>query len=449
LNDFHGIPFTQADVDFAIPYLDEDIPLFLDPFLLWKSPALQDQSLHTAMVNSFNHLGAQVQKGEGGQAEELLIRLSECNAVGFGASKTRQGKPIGRGTAQTILTLFESIPQVRKSGFVHFEEIQLLVDGIARDRISDIACNFLSSWLVDYTIQECQRLGIPLAECETSIYDYTKHSMGHKTVSLPVLADGKSPILLVPKRWLRRSPWIGYDHYFQAHFPSVDDAVDIAKRGRVGVLTYNRDNYGQVESYVRAREREQSDCANDPLFSSIPVTSAKRKMAAIRKLPTGKTDNADRKYEDTMCQLMASLLYPHLDFAAEQSRIDSGSQIRDLIFYSNRSQDFLRDIHDEYDCRQMVFELKNVKAVEREHINQLNRYLKDQFGRFGVILTRNRPPRNIVQNTIDLWSGQRRCILILDDTDVALMVQLYESRQRLPVEVLKKKYIEFTRACPG
>lgn len=57
LNDFHNLPFTQDEVDFAIPFLDEDIPLYVDPFLLWKSPSLQDNSLHTAIVNSFNHIG--------------------------------------------------------------------------------------------------------------------------------------------------------------------------------------------------------------------------------------------------------------------------------------------------------------------------------------------------------------------------------------------------------
>ena len=56
LNDYFDLPFTQEEVDFAIPYLDEDIPLYFDPFLLWRSPSLQDQSLHTSLINSFNHL---------------------------------------------------------------------------------------------------------------------------------------------------------------------------------------------------------------------------------------------------------------------------------------------------------------------------------------------------------------------------------------------------------
>ena len=150
-----------------------------------------------------------------------------------------------------------------------------------------------------------------------------------------------------------------------------------------------------------------------------------------------------------MGQVLTSLLYPHLDFAAEQSRIESGTQIRDIIFYNNTSTDFLSDIYKTYDCKQIVVELKNVQTIEREHINQLNRYMSDSFGRFGIIFTRNKPPKNIMQNTIDLWSGQRRCILILDDNDLSLMETCESGKQRFPIEVLKKKYIEFKNECPN
>jgi len=95
-----------------------------------------------------------------------------------------------------------------------------------------------------------------------------------------------------------------------------------------------------------------------------------------------------------------------------------------------------------------VFELKNVKSIEREHLTQLNRYMANDFGGFGILVTRNPLPKAMFKNTIDLWSGQRRCIIALDDTDIRLMVSDYENKQRLPIEVLNKKYIEFIRACP-
>jgi hypothetical protein len=94
-------------------------------------------------------------------------------------------------------------------------------------------------------------------------------------------------------------------------------------------------------------------------------------------------------------------------------------------------------------------ELKNVQAIEREHIYQINRYLVNEFGAFGVLVTRHPLSRAMFANTIELWSGQRRCIISLTDADLELMVELFESRQREPIDVLKRSYIDFRRKCPS
>ena len=130
LNDFFDLPFRQEDVDFVIPFIDEDIPFYIDPFLLWKSPSQQDNSLHLNLVNSFNFLGHQYLKGDTG-CIDTLINCSECNEIGLGTSKSKTGKRIGQKTANEILGLYKDIPQISKSGFLHFEEIQLFIDNIA------------------------------------------------------------------------------------------------------------------------------------------------------------------------------------------------------------------------------------------------------------------------------------------------------------------------------
>lgn len=447
LNDYYNLPFTQEEVDFAIPFLDEDIPLYVDPFLLWKSPSLQDNSLHTAVVNSFNQLGYLLQKGNEKEAIEILIHASECNEAGLGTSKTRIGARIGKKTAQSILTLFNDVPQINKNGFVHFEEIQLFVDQISRDRISDISCNFLKSFLIDYTMSECETHSIPMTKIKLGdIYDYKKNKFVEEHVYLPINPETKQPIILMPKRWLRYLPWINYEDYYKDYFVKE---INKDETSRVKILNFNRQNYDIVRAYIASKERSQADCKNDPLFSPIPISSAKRKLSTILKLPSGRTDNSDKKYEEHIVQLMASLLYPNLDFAAAQSRTESGVLIRDLIFYNNKSFDFLEEIYDKYGSYQIVMELKNVAKVEREHIFQLNRYLNEQFGRFGIIITRNPLPKSVFKNTIDLWSGQRKCIIVLTDQDIEMMVSVFESKQRLPLEVIKKKYIEFIRSCPS
>ena len=52
------------------------------------------------------------------------------------------------------------------------------------------------------------------------------------------------------------------------------------------------------------------------------------------------------------------------------------------------------------------------------------------------------------KNTVDLWSGQRKAIISLTDQDIEQMVDVFESKQRSPLDVVKKKYFEFEKALP-
>lgn len=450
LTDYHNILSPQAALDFAIPFLDEDVPLYVDPFMLWRSPSHQDQALHTSLINAFNHLGGLVAKGEEQRAIAALMAASECDEVGLGSSATRHGKRIGEGKAKEIVALFKRIPHYAQAGFRHFEEIQFFVDGISKDRISDISCSFLKSFLIDFTIQQCDKLGIPRWASDIAyVYDYRKNAFEtQRGIELPINPNDGAPIIFVPKRWLRFVPWLSYDDYFQNYCPQDEVSHRPEELTRVEVLEYNRDHYGVVDEYIKTKERTFEDCHNDPLFSQIPVTSAKRKLALITKLPTGKNDGSDRKYEEALGQLLPSLLYPKLDFAQEQARTDSGVSIRDLIFYNTGATPFLSDMYKSYSSRQITMELKNVAAIERLHVDQLNRYLADELGKFGLFITRNPLKRAEVKRVIDLWSGQRKAIITLTDADIAQMVELFESKQRDPLDVIVKKYSEFRTQCP-
>lgn len=449
LNDYHEIPLLQQEADFAIPFIDEDIPLYVDPFLMWKSPSQMDNGLHQSIIESFNYIGFLVNKGLEKEARDMLIISSECEAVGLGTSKNKKGLRIGNKVANEIISLFKKIRQLNTNGFSHIEEVQLLVDKVAKDRISDIACSLMSSFLIDYTQQNCNSIGIPMEKITIdNIYNVKLHSYKKEEVYLPINPISKEPIFFVPKRWLRFTPWISQDDYYSNYYSENVDK-DFFFKERIKILMYNRDHFDMVENYILQKERTFVDCKNDPLFMQLPITSAKRKINEISKLPTGKIDNSDKKYEEYLVQLLASLLYPHLDFAEAQCRTESGAQIRDLIFYNNQSIPLFKDLYQAYGSKQIVFELKNVKELNRDNVNQLNRYLNDTLGKFGVFVTRNNPPRSIQKHLIDLWSGQRKCILVLTDSDLQLMTDIFENKQRYPYDVINKKYREFLRMCPS
>jgi hypothetical protein len=450
LTDHHGIFVAQERLDFVIPFVSEDLPLYVDPFLMWRSPSQQDQSLHESLIGAFNHLGILARNGKEDDALNTLIACSECDEVGLGNSSKRKGKRISKQQAKHILDLFQQLPHYANAGCQHMEEIQLYVDGISKDRVSDFACNFTKSFLIDFTMDQCEKLGIPMADVDIgSVYSQRDRRFKSAGIlKLPVNPQSNGPIIFVPKRWLRYVPWINYEEYYRAYCPQDDIAHEGEALDHVKVLQYNRENYGVVEAYVREKERSFADCANDPLFRQIPILSAKRHLTRLKGLPTGTTDHADKEYEHIMEALLPSLLYPHCDFATAQSRTDSGVSIRDLVFYNNRDHPFLAEIFADYGARQLVFEMKNVHEVQSEHIDQLNRYLAPELGKFGVLITRHELKRARLKQTIDLWSGQRKAIIVLTDDDIGTMVELLESKQRIPLDVLKKKHFLFRQACP-
>jgi hypothetical protein len=213
------------------------------------------------------------------------------------------------------------------------------------------------------------------------------------------------------------------------------------------VLAHNRRSFIAVERYVDERERQAPKCKPAPLFDPLKLPTLQKKLAQLRAIPTGKNEGSDKRYEELAYELLTSLLYPELEFAASQVRTASGAHIRDVVFYNDGKDEFLQDMRSRYDARQVVFELKNVASLSGENVNQLYRYLDAEFGRFGVLVTRNPLPRAVRTNLIDLHSSKRCIILCLDDSDLDLMVSLLASDHR-PSDALKKRYIEFTRLLP-
>jgi hypothetical protein len=158
--------------------------LYVDPFLLWRSPSYQDKALHNAVLNSFNNLGYLAKSGKTAEAREQLIIASECDEVGLGVSTKRTGTRIGEKQATHILDVFAYVPEYDRRGFTHFEEIQFFVDGIAKDRVSDFACSFMKSFLIDFTIDQCEQHGIPVAACTVEhVYDLENASSSTESSS--------------------------------------------------------------------------------------------------------------------------------------------------------------------------------------------------------------------------------------------------------------------------
>ena len=84
----------------------------------------------------------------------------------------------------------------------------------------------------------------------------------------------------------------------------------------------------------------------------------------------------------------------------ESVRTISGAHIRDLIFYNDAKTEFWKDIRDR--SRRQPVRIEKRGLLNSEHVNQLFRYLDDEFGRFGILVTRNPTPKALERNLVDL-----------------------------------------------
>jgi hypothetical protein len=451
LSDVFGLVIRQDQVDFVVPHLREDLPLAVDPFLLWKSDRAEYQELHRVLLGFVEQVRAHALAGRIGAAHRLLAEVREPVELGLGyATGTKRGSAIGPMLSAAIIDTFRQVPQLQDTGLDHLEILALLVPKVAEDRISDLTASVIKRWLAGFTTDRCRELGIPVQRYRLIGWDGDQLDWRPFEAQLPYNPTEGSPILLAPLDLLRRLPWINYADYYKSTYSRL--VLPAARLGRSApkqeVLAFNRAHYEVIRGYVRSREEQADDCKPDPLFVPLRLDTLKRKASQLHSLPTGRADNADKQFEALAFDLLTSLLYPELDLAGSQVRTISGAHIRDIIFHNDGKAPWLLDLRDLYKARQVVIELKNVPALETEQVNQLYRYLDGrEMGSFGMLLARNPPPRNVQRNIIDLYSSKRVAVVCLDDSDVELMVQLLDSGRR-PVEAFRKKYVEFTRRLP-
>lgn len=451
LIDGFRLRFNQDDVPFAVPHLKEDLPFAVDPFLFWKSDNAEYRDLHVQLTSFLNRVVKLEADGLRSEARRLLLGCSEARELGLGYGRgTKAGTAFGPKLVESALDVLGSIPQVAAEGLSHIEVLGLLVPLVAEDRLSDLAASVLKRFFIDYTREHASNCGIPMRRFALdSVWDWERNIWKSELTELPYNPIDESPILLAPLELLRHLPWINYEDYYRSAYSRVVLPPTRAsqRRPKTAVLDYNRRNFVSVERYIEQKEREAPACQPDPLFRPLGLPTLRKKIADLQKLPTGRDAGADKKFENLAYDVLASLLYPELEFAESQVRTVSGAHIRDIIFYNDGKNAFLKDLRERFAARQLVFELKNVASLTGEHVNQLYRYLDAEFGNIGFLVTRRPLPRAVKRNVVDLHSSKRCVVIALDESDLQLMVNLLDSGRR-PIEAVKKKYVEFTRWLP-
>jgi hypothetical protein len=435
---------SQYDVDFVIPRLGVDIPVGIDPFLLYKSRDPEYRKMHSQLLDAF-HLGiAAVRQNKRGEARRIFD-FPEVSAIGMGYTVGgKRGSGVGTYLAGLIVDTVVGSPNLQERGIRHIEEMQLLSAGIGADRVSDIAANILKSFLIEYTQRQCAIWSIPLKSGVPveHIYDAVNREWIDSYTDLPVSPVDGAPILLVPRRIVRTLPWINYDDFFRTEFKAYLAAKRQAYRqsspasnatentptskSKPQVVTVTRSDLTVVERYVKARERQAADArpALDYMDGDVckEVEVLKAKLAAIR--PGREEAGA---YQKLVLEILNFLFNPELIDGTPEVRTIDGTERRDIIFTNDSDESFWDYVRTSHDGVIVMFETKNMDELGMPEINQTATYLGDRIGRMGIIVTRRPPGENIVRKIFSVWNDSasaRKIILTLCDGELRELLDL-------------------------
>jgi hypothetical protein len=137
--------------------LVNDLPLFIDPFLLFNSERGEYQALHIQIINYLRFLRDRA--GEGLISEGLLLNWFmfpeiKQNWLGFslvGNSGSGLGIDFARALYRNLGTILSGFGSEKVTRDSHLEKLCLIKDGVGRDNISDFTTNLIKDYLLEYT----------------------------------------------------------------------------------------------------------------------------------------------------------------------------------------------------------------------------------------------------------------------------------------------------------
>lgn len=450
---------SQFDVDFVIPRIGVDLPLGIDPFLLFKSRNTTFSALHETILTAFNTAVDALRRGDVATAK-YLFDFPEVSEIGLGyTQKGKRGSGVGSYLSRLIIETLNESPALMERGIRHVEEMQLVSVGIAADRTSDIAANLIKQSLVDYTQKQCALWDIPLHSGVpiNHIFDPERLEWYDDYMDLPISPVDNSPIILVPRRIVRALPWINYDDYFRMEFSAylrakrakrqnqiLSQATPSRKYSKEEITAVTRLEIERIDRYVNLKEEtaSQAQPSVNYLIDSNRCPEANRLKRELEQITPG-TAHAYR-YQHTVLEILNHLFSPELiDGEIEVKTVD-GTERRDIIFTNDSDQSFWNYVRQEHSAFLIMFETKNTSSLETAHFNQTATYLGDRLGRLGFIVTRNSTTSVNQKKAFSIYndSQPRKIILVLSDQDLIEMLDM-KCRGQNPMRFIQKNYRHF------
>jgi hypothetical protein len=137
--------------------LVNDLPLFIDPFLLYDSKDSTFQALHDQIIDYLCFLrdrAVERELSEGEISHWFLFKEVRQNWLGFslqGNRGTGLGADFAKALSANLRVVFSDFGSTGITASAHMEKLGLLNGGVGRDHLSDFTTNLIKHFLCEYT----------------------------------------------------------------------------------------------------------------------------------------------------------------------------------------------------------------------------------------------------------------------------------------------------------
>lgn len=153
---FHVSPDVMDEYGAFNVSVVSDLPLFIDPFLLFNSEKETYQALHESIIEYLRFLKAKANLNLTTGLIDSWYRFPEVrqNWLGFvqdGNAGHGLGRAFARDLNAALVSLLPDFGSEILTESTHLEKLALIRPGVGRDTISDFTTNLIKHYLCDYT----------------------------------------------------------------------------------------------------------------------------------------------------------------------------------------------------------------------------------------------------------------------------------------------------------
>ncbi|MGB5083978.1 MAG: hypothetical protein WBO09_05080 [Methylocystis silviterrae] len=465
-SEFFSLNQSQYELDFVDINNRRDTPVYVDPYAIEVADDIWAATASEYIRGFFKEVLDALRANNIPRAAFLMSNLHEPSETFLGVSREEpRGRGVGAGQAQQLLRAIQKSKAFRSGILSDLSEMSLYVEGVARDKISDLTTNILRGLLAEYTRQQCELHAIPIGPYSgPPLWNASKQSWVSKQIMLPRIED--MPVLLVPKYIVRRNLSLESQEFYNKqitdflvaeHLKANDSLVHILKTTNERKVYKGdvRDRHPMskkfiadmviahpelLEMYKGLAKTHKSLIVFEEEAPSL--TSVCANLASVfSTIPKGPAYAT--KYHDLVLGALTALFHPDLIQPRKEWEIHDGRKRIDIVITNAGDKGFFAQRRDDprTGANVVIVECKNYSNdIANKEIDQLIGRFDVNRGKFGIITCRGvEDDKLLLRRCQDAAVRQQGYIITLTDHDI---VDMLNARAELKDELVEQRLFE-------